>query len=101
MFEPGADGSDSSDYFLFGCSNRPPIDSGRRLNCVRLGVQIDGGEDCVNKSAEASPARPVDIAALDEPDSDRRESSQSLRCFRVSKRGDGLCGDRRLRCTLE
>jgi len=43
MFERGADGSDSSDYFLFGSSNKPPINSSRRLNCIGVGIEINRG----------------------------------------------------------
>ena len=46
------------------------MDSCRRLNCVRVGVQIDGGEDRVNKSAEAPAAWTFDINALDQLDLD-------------------------------
>jgi hypothetical protein len=43
MFERNADGSDGSDYFLFGCSNKPPIDSSRRLNRIGVGIEINRG----------------------------------------------------------
>jgi hypothetical protein len=43
MFERSSDGNGSSDYFLLGCSNKPPIDSSRRLNRIGVGIEINRG----------------------------------------------------------
>ena len=100
MSERGADGDDSSVYFLFGCSDKPSIYGSRGLNCIRFGVEINRGQYRVDKRAEASPAWPFEVPALDHLDLNSG-AAPIVEIFRASECGDRLNGDRRLRGPFE
>jgi hypothetical protein len=92
MRERNSDYGNGSLDLLLRRAEDPSIDRSRCLNRIGTGVEVDRSQEGVDEGAEASPAWPVEVAALNHLYMNRGVSSCVGDLLRSRSGGDGLAG---------